>query len=329
MKILALDIGGANTKMAILDDRKLEESSFYFPFWKRRNNFYNFLKGIVRFPWEFDAVGITMTAELSDAFQTRSEGVQFILNTVGRVFSNKVLILSINENFLTLEEAFRNPLMIASANWVATSWYLGKKFGTGILVDIGSTTTDIIPVKDGRILIEKRSDLDRLQNNELLYAGVLRTNIATITDSVPVDGIDTRITSELFAITADVYSILGDISEGEYMCETPDSRSKELGDCEARISRIVCSDVETLSKESTHKIAEFIKERQIDKISECIKKISEKCKIENVFVCGAGTFLAEEAAKKAGIRKIKKLNISTASALAMMVAEKLERLPCR
>ncbi len=266
-----------------------------------------------------DVIAITMTAELSDAYATKAMGVRHILGCVKKI-SDRIYILSNNGKLISTGEAEKKPYNVASANWIATSLYFAEKIGTGILIDIGSTTTDIIPFKNGKITANGRNDTERLQNDELLYTGALRTNIATIVDSVPVKGKTTKTASEFFANTADVYRILGDISEKQYTCETADGRGKSKNYCMSRLARIVCADTNTVSGEDIRKIAEYIKEQQIENISKSIKKISGKHKIRNAIVTGTGKFLALEAAKGAGIRKITESDIDPSIALAFMIS---------
>ena len=311
--IIALDIGGANLKVAVADDRGVKEFSHYFPFWKKRDSFENFLGEKIGGFLPADKVRVTMTAELADCYRTRDEGVKHILGCVRNVVPN-FEVLSVDGKLLSIEEASSNPYKVASANWVATSLWIAKRFGTGILVDVGSTTTDVIPIKDGKIVAKGKSDLERLQNSELLYYGILRTNVATITDEIPVNGIPTPVSSERFAVTADVYRILGDIPEEGYACETPDGKGRGIEDCMSRIARVVCSDTNELDGKQIKGVAEFIKRKQIEKISDSISNISKREGISNAFVCGLGALIANEAAKNAEI-PAERVEISPASAL--------------
>lgn len=310
--IIALDIGGANLKVAIADG-EVKEFSYYFPFWKRKDDFENFLREKMGEFLPADRTRVTMTAELADCYRRKDEGVRYILGCVKNVVPNSK-VLSVEGELLSIEEASSNPYKVASANWVATSLWIANKFKTGILIDIGSTTTDIIPIKDGRIIAKGKSDLERLQNSELVYSGILRTNVATIVDEIAVNGIPTPVSSELFVITADVYRILDEISEEEYACETPDGKGKGIEDCMRRIARVVCSDMNELNEKQIAEIARFIKERQIEKISDSISELSKRTGINNAFVCGSGAFLAEEAAGRAGV-SARRVDISPVRAL--------------
>ncbi len=320
MKILGLDIGGANTKIAVLDNNKIDEELHYFPIWKRKDELELFIGKIVN-RFLPDKIALTMTAEISDAFYNKREGVRFILNAVKRNFriKNEIYVLTTDAELISLKKIKENYINIASANWTATARYIAENYRTGILIDIGSTTTDIIPIKDGRIIAKGKTDMERLQNNELLYSGVLRTNVATIVNSIPVRKRKTGVSSEYFAITADVYRILNDITEKEYICETPDGRDKGIDECMARLARVICADTEILNKNDIKEIATHLKKMQKMVIGDAIKKISDRTKINNVFICGIGGFLAEEAANDAGMLEIRKIDISTASALVKIL----------
>ena len=340
--ILAFDIGGANTKIALIENKKIVlEDSYYFPLFKYKNEFKNFLFNLI-----FDtiipkiedselglsAAGITMTAELSDAFTSKCEGVNFILNSVENALEFftepiriPVYVLSNNLCLITIDEARKNPYLVASANWAASAWYAAKKYGNGILVDTGSTTTDIIPIKDGEIKAKGKTDLKRLRAGELIYTGILRTNVSAIVNSVKVNNKKTPVSSELFAATADVYLILNEISEKDYTCETADLRGKSKKECISRLARVVCCDTNELSEEQIVEIAKYVRERQIQRIIEGIEKVKGKCnKIEILIGAGAGTFLLKEIAGRLNISLIES-GINPAGALGLMVEEELNK----
>lgn len=297
MKILCLDIGGANTK--IFDG---EYRSYYFPFWKKKDEFSDFLKNLNLNP---GIIGVTITAECADCFGDKAEGINFILDALEKNFKCEILVLSNSLDFkmFSVEEARKFPYSVSSSNFIASGLYFGKKEKNGVLIDIGSTTTDIIPVRNGKIYSET-TDLKRLQNNNLVYTGVLRTNVASIVNEVYVDCRKTKISSELFSITADVYSILGDITEKNYSCETPDGKGKSVIECKKRLARIVCSDLNEISDENIVKIAEQIKKAQIKKIIKSLKKFKTKKRL----ICGKGNFLHKELkAKKIDVSPVKSL----------------------
>ena len=181
MNVLGLDIGGANTKAAFLKTengtvKELRTSMEYFPIWKRGKEqlprvLETLRKQLVN-STALDGVGVTMTAELSDAYWTKKEGVNHVLDCVIHVFNDvPIFILNVEAKLLSIEEARREPLKVASANWAATGWMISQVIKNCLVVDVGSTTTSIIPLINGKIAAEGRTDLEKLRNGELVYSG--------------------------------------------------------------------------------------------------------------------------------------------------------------
>ena len=170
-------------------------------------------------------VALTMTAELSDAFRTKREGVAFVLDAVEAAVPAPVLVVTTGGELVGLAEARARPLDVAAANWVASALAVGAVHADALMLDVGSTTADVIPIAAGRVAAEGRTDLDRLLAGELVYTGALRTNLAAIAPRVPVRGRWCPVASELFAISADVHLILGHLAPAAYTCPTPDGRA--------------------------------------------------------------------------------------------------------
>lgn len=348
VNVIGLDVGGANTKIAFLRAEKSVAQTIrlaieYFPFWKRNRSelptLLRKLRAKVAESSTLDAVGVTMTAELSDAFQTKREGVNHILDSVENAFQDmEIFVLDVNANLLSCEEARSKPLSVASANWAATGWMVSKMFSNCIVVDVGSTSTSIIPIIGGKIAAEGRNDLEKLANGELVYTGALRTNVAAIVNAVPVRGRVARVSSELFATSGDVHLVLGNIKEEDFSVDTADGRGKSRAEALARLARIVCADVEMLSEDEIVRIAEHVYRKQIEQIAEGLKQVYKR--VETlvrpdfpIVVTGLGRkFLAFEAAKAAGFKNIVDLGellgeetalASPCVGVAIMVASKL------
>ena len=285
--ILGLDIGGANTKAALLEfegTNILNSYSYieYFPFWEKiiveipsmlKRIVDNIITNINLTLENLDYISITITAELSDAFQTKREGIIIILNALRQVFDiNKMFFITNYGEFVDIYKAEKEYNAIAAANWVSTSLFLGKFIPNCILIDAGSTTIDIIPIVDSIPVAQGKDDISRMLNHELLYTGGLRATIPSITHFVPYQGKLVRISFEKFALISDVHLILGNITKDEYTNDTADNRSKSLENCYARLSRIICMDIETISKEDLNKIAEYIYEKQLEIISNEIQE---------------------------------------------------------
>jgi len=355
VNVLGLDIGGANTKAAFLktQDGMVKEyrtSVEYFPIWKMgREQLPRVLEKLRKRlvdSTSLNGVGVTMTAELSDAYWTKKEGVNHILDCAARVFNDvPIFVLSVEAKLLSVGDARREPLKVASANWAATGWMVSQVIKNCLVVDVGSTTTSIIPVINGKIAAEGRTDMEKLRNGELVYSGSLRTNVATIVNGIPVRGRIAQVSSELFAQSGDVHLLLDNIREEEYTVETCDGRGKTKTEAMARLARVVCADIEMLTEQEIMYMAQFVYRRQLEQIAGGLQQVYEQIKsllLQEkipVVVTGLGRdFLARKAAEKAGFKKIidlsKKIGVeasvvSPAVGMALMVTSNLEGKPTR
>ena len=345
VNVLGLDIGGANTKATFLKTQKgtvkeIETLLEYFPIWKDRKEslpkVLEKLKTKLAGTKSIDGVGVTITAELSDAYRTKREGINHVLDCVCQVFVGVPLfVLDVEANLLSVEEARRESLRVASANWAATGGMVSKLVKDCVVVDVGSTSTSIIPIIDERIAAKGKTDLEKLQNGELVYSGSLRTNVATIVDKIPVKGKITRVSSELFSQSGDVHLLLGNITEKEYTTETCDGKGKTKDDAASRLARVVCADTDMLTEQEIMGIARFVYGKQVEQIADGLKQVSDRAKqVKMAVVTGLGReFLARKAAEKSGFNKVIAMEellsadaavVSPSVGVALMVAESLE-----
>src|SRR5918997_5995088 len=188
---LAVDIGGANTKAAWLDGTSLRTVSRPFEVWRDRRALAGVLRAVAaEVPaGRAHAAAKTMTAELSDAFRTKREGVAFVLDAAEDALGDRPLsVLTTAGELVSVGRARERPWDVAAANWVATALAVAGAHPDALLIDVGSTTTDIVPVAAGRVAATAHNDLERLLAGELVYTGVLRTNLAAIAPRVTVRG---------------------------------------------------------------------------------------------------------------------------------------------
>jgi (4-(4-[2-(gamma-L-glutamylamino)ethyl]phenoxymethyl)furan-2-yl)methanamine synthase len=300
--VIGLDIGGANTKAVWRDGDARRTLSRPFEVWRDREALTAVLRDVVaelaREP--VGLVALTTTAELSDAFRTKREGVGFVLDAVEAALGGRVrlLVLTTAGELVSPAEARARPLDVAAANWVASALAVGALHADALILDVGSTTADVIPIAGGRVAAAGRSDLDRLLAGELVYTGVLRTNLATIAPRVPVRGRWCPVASELFAISADVHLILGHLAPEGYTCPTPDGRPASVEAARERVARLVCSDVEQLEAREVEAIAAFLHAEQVRQIEAAARQVSTRAAgtATPVVTFGAGAFLARAAA---------------------------------
>jgi (4-(4-[2-(gamma-L-glutamylamino)ethyl]phenoxymethyl)furan-2-yl)methanamine synthase len=176
------------------------------------------------------------------------------------------------------------------------------RYPDALMIDVGSTTADVIPIAAGRVAAAGRTDLDRLLAGELVYTGALRTNLAAVAPRVPVRGRWCPVASELFAIGADLRLILGHLSPGAYTCATPDGRPPSVDGARERVARLVCADSEQLAEEEIDAIAAFLHAEQVRQIEAAVRRVRGRLEDDPpVVLLGTGAFMAREAAEHLGL----------------------------
>ena len=172
-----------------------------------------------------------------------------------------------------------------------TGWHLriisGKNTRGAVLLDVGSTTADIIPLSRFSSLLGL-TDLVRLQKGYLVYTGMLRTPVATLLSTVNLHGTITPVSTEYFAASADVHLVLGHITPGEYSCDTPDHKEKTFDASLRRLARVVCSDLEEIGQDGAIAIARAFWDRQRSLIGETVARVKRESGASSVIVAGIG-----------------------------------------
>jgi probable H4MPT-linked C1 transfer pathway protein len=307
--LLGWDIGGVNTKAARVDmegDRptltaaasaalEMERSSAELVPTLRR------LAG--RLGGAPAAHAVTMTAELSQAFRTKREGVGFVLDAVAAAFPGEtVSVYGIEGEFFDPIDARERPLEVAAANWAATARFVGQQMPDCLLVDIGTTSTDIIPLVGAGPMTVGRTDPERLLSGELVYTGALRTPVEAVSRAVPLWGGLCPLAAERFAVIGDVYLWLGALEADDYTVATPDGRPATREFAGERLARAVCADAEMLDEEAVGTIARALAEAQVLLVADAVRRARARHpRITTAVVTGLGDFIAAEAARRQGL----------------------------
>jgi probable H4MPT-linked C1 transfer pathway protein len=305
-RALGWDVGGAYVKAAVVEaesgQRTVCTASRPFEIWRDTHALPDVLRALAAELPAPDSVAVTMTAELSDVFRTKREGVAFVLDAVEAVSRGPVRVFTTAGDFVDGATAREHPLDAAASNWVATAMLVGRFVPDALLVDIGSTTTDVIPVVGGRVAATGRTDPERLLAGELVYTGALRTNVAAIIRRVPLRGAQCPVASELFAVSGDVHVLLGSLDPADYTCSTPDGRPPTAEFAAERLARVVCADGEMLGAEEIRAIATAVSGAQVDEIAEAIGRVARRLpRPVPVVVTGLGDFLARRAVERVGL----------------------------
>ena len=249
---------------------------------------------------------VTMTAELSQMFRSKREGVHFVLDAVAHAFpSSDVQVYAVDGRFLDPERARDEPLKVAAANWAATARAVAAAHPDAILIDTGSTTTDVIAIAAGQIAATGWTDPDRLASGELVYTGALRTPAEAIASHIWVKGRKYGVSAEGFALSGDVHVWRGELAPADYTVPTPDGRATARGLAGERLRRVICADPELVDDTGVSEIAEALARAQAARITEAVIRVrGSRAGITKAVVTGLGAFLAAAAARAVGLEVV-------------------------
>ncbi len=144
---------------------------------------------------------VTMTGEMVDLFADREDGVQRIAGVLAHTFGAETLhFFAGDAGWCGHDRVAAQWRHIASANWLATALHCAMQVeGDAVLIDIGSTTTDLIALRRGRVLTTARTDAERLASGELVYHGVVRTPLCALAQRIAWRGRGHNVMNEFFA----------------------------------------------------------------------------------------------------------------------------------
>ena len=242
--VLGWDIGGAHVKATLIEESGNVVQSWHHaaPVWKGLE----YTERSVRAIRAQASSGplrhaVTMTAELADIFPNRTEGVQAVASSIASVLGTEALhYFAGDQGFVARPR--EQALRIASCNWLASARWLEESIESGVLVDVGSTTTDLTAIRRHRARAPVTSDAERLACNMLLYTGAVRTPVMSLARKISWQGHDRNVVAEHFATTADVYCLLGRLPETMFPFETADGADCSPASCARRLARTVGMD---------------------------------------------------------------------------------------
>jgi probable H4MPT-linked C1 transfer pathway protein len=307
--LLGWDVGGVNTKAARVDvtDGRLTLMGSASAALEMERSSAQLAPTVRRLAEDLGGApathAVTMTAELSQAFRTKRAGVGFVLDAMAAAFPGEpVSVYGVEGAFLDPAAARARPLEVGAANWAATARFIGQQMPECLLVDIGTTSTDIIPLVGAEPVTVGRTDPERLLSGELVYTGALRTPVEAVSRAVPLWGGLCPLAAERFALIGDAYLWLGALEAGDYTAPTPDSRPATREFAGERLARAVCADAEMLDEEAVGTIARALAEAQALLIADAMRRVHARHpRITTAVVTGLGDFIAAEAARRHGL----------------------------
>ncbi|MFT5522805.1 MAG: putative H4MPT-linked C1 transfer pathway protein [Pirellulaceae bacterium] len=296
---LALDIGGANLKVS---DGKSYADATVFPLWKNPEGLAQEIRKLIAEAPVTERLIVTMTGELADCFNSKEEGVNFILDAVEEAAAGRHTRCYLSDGrSVTFQVARRMPQLAAASNWHALARFAGLlvKTGPALSLDIGSTTCDIIPLQDGVPTTKATTDTERLIAGQLLYTGIERSPVCAVVSQVPYRGHTVNVAQEYFTTMLDAYIILGDLPENTANKHTADGREATKAGARNRLGKLVCADGEEFNHRDAVTIATAASQAQVELLKTQIGLVVDTMSEvpESIVVSGHGDFLAIKALK--------------------------------
>jgi probable H4MPT-linked C1 transfer pathway protein len=274
--LLAIDIGGANLKAA---DGLGWAHGEPFPLWRDWRRLPEALGRILdRRP--AGRVVATMTGEIADCYPSRAAGVTHIVESLVAAAGARdaaVGIYLVDGRIVPPGEALADPTAAAAANWHAVARLAAAAAPTprGLLVDVGSTTTDIVPLADGGPAPLARDDAGRMLTGELIYTGIERTPLAAIVRRLPHRGLGRPVAAERFADSRDVWLVLGALAEDAASTDTADGGPATRDAARVRIARSLLLDPEGFSADDAATAARWCAAAQARQVARALLRVGQ------------------------------------------------------
>ena len=301
--VVGWDIGGAHLKAARVKNGRVEAVvQAATPLWLGLSSLEAAFDALCAQLGRADRHVITMTGELCDVFASRREGVAGLAAiAANRLAPATPSLYAGRAGFVELGEAASNAADIASANWHASAALLALKLPDALFIDIGSTTTDIIPIVAGQVAAVGYSDAERLASGELIYTGMTRSFVMSLASRAPFRGAWTPLMKEYFAGSADVHRILDDLPDGADKMATADGREKTVEASRARLARMIGREADEGAASEWDGLAAWFAEAQLRQIADAASLRLSRNDIAvaaPVITAGVGEGVAAEVARR-------------------------------
>jgi probable H4MPT-linked C1 transfer pathway protein len=301
--ILGWDLGGAHLKAARVEDGRLSAVvQIPCPLWRGLENLDAAMTAMLARLGDAPRHALTMTGEMADLFESREEGVRALVAFSKQKLSGGDLrVFAGRGGFADPAEAVAHWSDVASANWLASAMLVAGRLGDALFVDIGSTTTDVTPVKSGAVAAKGFSDSERLACGELVYTGIVRTPVMAIASRAEFEGESQGVMAELFATMADAYRVARILPEGADDFPAADAGGKTVVDSARRLARMLGRDAESAPMSAWRKFADDLIETQTGSIEDSCRNVIARTGLAEdapLVAAGCGRFLVNTLSRR-------------------------------
>ena len=329
--LIGWDVGGAHVKASLLLREPAgfalrDVAQWVCPLWQGLEPLRRVLEAArARWPQAADAEhAVTMTGEMVDLFADREAGVATIAATLDAELDGPVWLFvggvgvraaapsagtvrgataAAPFDWCPAADAAAHWSRIASANWLATAALAAEGAGDGLLVDVGSTTSDLIPLRAGRVAVHGSDDATRLASGELVYHGVVRTPLCALGPRVAFRGEAVNLMNESFATSADVYRLTGELDPAHDQHTAADGGGKDAAATRQRLARMIGRDARDAADADWAGFAEALRAVQLAELRHNALRVIERAALPAnapLVAAGCGDFLVRRLAEALG-----------------------------
>ncbi|MGQ0456593.1 MAG: hydantoinase/oxoprolinase family protein [Hyphomicrobium sp.] len=291
------DVGGAHLKVALVDGgRVVDVRQIACPLWQGLDRLDVALADAADVTSRATRHAVTMTAELTEIFPSRRAGVDALVGYMAERLPSDARFYMGLKGFGGAAAAREHPELAASTNFLATAQSIAARRPKALLIDMGSTTTDIVVCDRPQGL----TDAERLQTGELVYTGLTRTPVPSVVTSAPLAGQWQGLARDVFATMADVRRVLGQLPDGVDTHATTDGRGRSVEESLARLARGFGRDGDVRQLATWRASAAHIREQQLRSIHDgAIQVLSRPgAGVTSVIAAGIGADEVDEIARR-------------------------------
>ncbi|MFM7108666.1 MAG: hydantoinase/oxoprolinase family protein [Planctomycetaceae bacterium] len=275
--LIALDIGGANLKAA---DGQGWTHAEPFALWREWRRLPDALATILDRSAARRVVA-TMTGEIADCYPSRAAGVAHLVESLVVAADRRgadVAVYLVDGRLVGPLEAVRAPLLAAASNWHALARLAAAHApaARSLLIDVGSTTTDVVAIVDGVPAPLARDDAGRMLAGELVYTGVERTPLATIVRVLPHGDARRPVAAERFADSRDAWLLLGGLPEGADDRDTADGGPATREAARVRIARSLLVEPDDFPAAAAVMAAERCAAVQARRVAAAVRRVAAR-----------------------------------------------------
>ncbi|CAD6511783.1 hydantoinase/oxoprolinase family protein [Paraburkholderia sabiae] len=277
--VFGWDVGGAHVKVSRVDAAGVvcDIAQCACPLWQGLDHLHRAIDAaFARWPDARAAHArhaVTMTGEMVDLFADREHGVRALVAALSERLGAHTAFFAGASGWLDAAQSVDQWRAVASANWLATAQHVAACLPECVLIDIGSTTTDIVPIVDARVAARGVNDATRLVTGELAYHGVVRTPLCGIAHRIAFRGETAGVMNEWFATSADIYRVTGELWPPHDQHPSADNGPKTVAASCARLARTIGRDAADATEDEWRAFAHEWRDAQLRAIDASVEQV--------------------------------------------------------